>query len=587
MFKKTLLAVSILGSATFAVNAGQLTADVTETGDIVTSLAATDSCIAAATALGVTVDDATFTDDAGQVDTLLTAADTNAVAGAFDQLGNSVVRTGNDACTVTVGTELLVDASSVANSLEGAQADGLTVSATKIAGVGGYSLEDTVRITVTGGTVNELASQNAKLNFGLDGSAQVTPGTVFQLIGVLGNDILFTVTGENAAGQVPFEIVTISGLNVTPNDGVTEISLSAETQNTANVIYDQSPEAKVSELKSQYSSALVSGYDGIIDVSKERLSLAVNANDAFNPSAAKITPAAGATPAGAEAIDEDTAVLQVTVETSQGNLVADSADLVIKGDFSWMADYAATAGDKPTSAELAGDLIATGAITYSVFTDAGLQTGGDDAPTNAAISDDYQELTITLDPGADDLDAYHLVGFKVKGETDGTTSLNVTDFEAGLVVKDADDNEAEVLAADTKIGEWTLNGSVVTIPYMAFGPNTKPIIRHTSTGNQVGDITVKYLLEDTVTDNANAWISVGTAYTDVSRGVLNITEEVMKLIQDDIGAEKGKVAIEITTNVPAKDVTVFAGYNVKNSADDRAVVGTFGELGAAGASTLN
>jgi hypothetical protein len=122
---------------------------------------------------------------------------------------------------------------------------------------------------------------------------------------------------------------------------------------------------------------------------------------------------------------------------------------------------------------------------------------------------------------------------------------------------------------------------------MAFGPNTKPIIRHTSTGNQVGDITVKYLLEDTVTDNANEWISVGTAYTDVSRGVLNITEEVMKLIQDDIGAEKGKVAIEITTNVPAADVTVFAGYNVKNSADDRAVVGTFGELGAAGASTLN
>jgi hypothetical protein len=589
MFKKTLLAVSILGTASFAVNAGQLTADVTETAAQVTAFSAT-TCQAAADALGVDLDLNGNTYDAAGTAAVGTPTD-GGTAGAYDQAANVVQLTGASACTVDINSDVLVDASSVANSLEGAQADGLTISATKIAGVGGYSLEDTVRITVTGGTVNELASQNAKLNFGLDGAAQVAQGTEFQLIGVLGNDILFTVTAVNTVSatepQVPFEIVTISGLNVTPNDGVTEISLSAETQNTANVIYDTSAEAKVSELKAQYSSALVSGYDGVIDVSKERLSLAVNANDAFNPSAAKITPAVSSTPAGAEAIDEDTAVLQVTVETSQGNLVADSADLVIKGDFSWMADLAGTAGDKPDSTELL-----TG-LTYAVFTDAALTTAGNDEPTIVAISDDYQELTITLDPAPAgettdlDLDAYHAVGFKVPGELAGTTSLSVTDFEAGLVVKDAADNEAEVLAADTKIGEWTLNGSVVTIPYMAFGPNTKPIIRHTSTGNQVGDITVKYLLEDTVTDNANEWISVGTAYTDVSRGVLNITEEVMKLIQDDIGAEKGKVAIEITTNVPAADVTIFAGYNVKNSADDRAVVGTFGELGAAGASTLN
>jgi hypothetical protein len=55
MFKKTLLAVSILGSASFAANAGQLSASVTEAADIVAGLP-TDSCIAAATALGVTVD---------------------------------------------------------------------------------------------------------------------------------------------------------------------------------------------------------------------------------------------------------------------------------------------------------------------------------------------------------------------------------------------------------------------------------------------------------------------------------------------------------------------------------------------------
>jgi hypothetical protein len=568
MFKKTLLAVSILGSATFAVNAGQLSADVTETTDIVAGLSTT-SCIAAATALGVTVDDATFTDDAGVDDTITAAADGAVVDGAFDQLGNSVVRTAADACTVTVGTEVLVDASAVANSLEGAQANGLIVAATKIAGVGGYSLEDTVRIVVTGGVVNELASAGATL-ISEEGSS------VFELIGVLGNEILFTVTTQGTP-KVPFEIVKIAGLNVTPNSGVTEISLSAETQNTANVIYDQSPAAKVSELKAQYSSALVSGYDGIIDVSKDRLSLAVNANDAFNVVGNKL-----AAPAD-QAIDEDTAVLKVSVETSQGNLVPASGDLVIKGDFAWMADLdvSASADDLPTSTELLAGL------SYASFMDdtyaTGVPTAEDDTVSNVAINAEYNELTITLAPGANlDLDPYHLVGFKVPGEATGTTSLNVTDFEAGLVVKDAADNTATVLASDTKIGEWTLNGSVVTIPYMPFGPNTKVILRHTSTSNQVGDITVRYILEDLDPSNGDNWVSVGTVVTDVANGVLDIRDAVMDAIEADTGLDKGKVAIEITTNVPAEDVTVYAAYNVKNSADDRGFVGTFGELGSAG-----
>jgi hypothetical protein len=578
MFKKTLLAASILGGASFAANAGQLSASVTETADQVTAFtaAAYTTCQAAADALGVDLDLNGNTYDATG-NTVGTPTD-GGVAGAYDQTANVVQLTDATTCTVDINSDMLVDASSVANSLEGAQADGLVVAATKIAGVGGYSAEDTIRIVVTGGTVNELESAGATLT-----SAVTSGGSEFELIGVLGNEILFTVSVAATAGtsftpptsgKVPFEIVTIAGLNVTPNDGVTEISLSAETQNTANVIYDQSPAAKVSELKKQYSSALVAGYDGIIDVSKDRLSLAVNANDAFNPTALLITPSTGA-----EAIDEDTAVLKVGVETSQGNLVPASADLVIKGDFAWMADLdvSASADDLPTFSELQDG------VSYGVYTDATFLTNGDDTVSNIAINAEYNELTVTLAPGANaDLDPYHTVGFVVPGDASGTTSLNVTDFEAGLVVKDTNDNEAEVLAADTKIGEWTLNGSVVTIPYMPFGPNTKAILRHTSTSTQVGDITVRYILEDLDPANGDNWVSVGEVETDVANGVLNITSQVMDAIIADAGVEKGKVAIEITTNVPAEDVTVYAAYNVKNSADDRGFVGTFGELGSAG-----
>jgi hypothetical protein len=560
MFKKTLLAVSILGGASFAANAGTLTASIEETAAIETAQTGNE-CTVIATNLGVTADLATFkNDDGGAVPDTVTFAD-NGTATVGDFGTNTVVFTADDECTVTLAKDTLINASSVANSLEGAQADGLTITAVAIAGVGGYTNEDTVRLTVTGGVVDELASAGATM-VGQNGSS-------FTLIGVLGNEILFTV---DTGSQVGFEIVDLDLIKVTPNAGVTEISIEAETQNTANVIYDRSPSAKVSELKAQYSSALVAGYDGVIDVSKERLSLALNANDAYNTSGQKLTVPVD------EVMDQDTAVLKVAVETSQGNLVAASADLVIKGDFAWMADLdvSPSADDLPTSTELLAGL------TYAVFTDAALQTAGNDAPSLAAVSADYQELTITLNPNGDDLDAYHLVGFKVPGEATGTTSLNVTDFEAGLVVKDAADNTATVLASDTKIGEWTLNGSVVTIPYMPFGPNTKVILRHTSTSNQVGDITVRYILEDLDPSNGDNWVSVGTVVTDVANGVLDIRDAVMDAIEADTGLDKGKVAIEITTNVPAEDVTVYAAYNVKNSADDRGFVGTFGELGSAG-----
>jgi hypothetical protein len=560
MFKKTLLAVSILGGASFAANAGTLTASIEETAAIETAQTGNE-CTVIATNLGVTADLATFkNDDGGAVPDTVTFAD-NGTAAVGDFGTNTVVFTADDECTVTLAKDTLINASSVANSLEGAQADGLTITAVAIAGVGGYTNEDTVRLTVTGGVVDELASAGATM-VGQNGSS-------FTLIGVLGNEILFTV---DTGSQVGFEIVDLDLIKVTPNAGVTEISIEAETQNTANVIYDRSPSAKVSELKAQYSSALVAGYDGVIDVSKERLSLALNANDAYNTSGQKLTVPVD------EVMDQDTAVLKVAVETSQGNLVAASADLVIKGDFAWMADLdvSPSADDLPTSTELLAGL------TYAVFTDAALQTAGNDAPSLAAVSADYQELTITLNPNGDDLDAYHLVGFKVPGEATGTTSLNVTDFEAGLVVKDAADNTATVLASDTKIGEWTLNGSVVTIPYMPFGPNTKVILRHTSTSNQVGDITVRYILEDLDPSNGDNWVSVGTVVTDVANGVLDIRDAVMDAIEADTGLDKGKVAIEITTNVPAEDVTVYAAYNVKNSADDRGFVGTFGKLGSAG-----
>ncbi|MFD2168194.1 hypothetical protein ACFSJY_18200 [Thalassotalea euphylliae] len=573
MFKKSLLALSVAGATAFTANAGILTASITETAALTTAASAETTCADAAATLGLTVSNTgtnTFEDTAGADTVTVTDAATattgNTGVGAYDTAGNTAVWTADDACTITIGSDALVDASSVANSLEGAQANGVTVAAKLISGVGGFSDEDTVRITVTGGVIDEDASAGAVL------ASDKAAGSDFSLLGVVGNEILFTVnTGAGLAEAR--EIIDISGVVVIPNDGVTSLVLSAETQNTANVVYDTTDPEKVTELLGQWSVDLDAAFDGVIDVATERLTLAVNSSDASNA----LTDAGNNAPLDAdELINDDTLVISISENTSQGNLVADEATLTITGDFAWMAQLDTTDdGEDITSAELQ-----TG-FTYQALS-ADFTAAGDDVVASAAINDAMDELTVTLTTTGG-LDAAHAFAWAVPGDgvsTFGTESLNEQTFTAKLDITDDSaaagaGYDATVLEA-TVAGEWNLNGSVVTVPYMPFGPNTRVIMRHTNTGVQEGAVTVRYMLEGESTN----WVSVGEV-AQSSRGVMDIRDAVIDAIMADAGVESGKVAIEITTNVPEADVTVYAGYNVKNSADDRGFVGTFGEHGSA------
>jgi hypothetical protein len=552
MFKKSLLALSVAGTAAFTANAGILTASITETAALSALVTAETTCADAAAVLGLTVSNTgtnTFEDNTGTADTINVVD--GGSAGVYDTAANTAVWTADDVCTITVNSDLLVAASSVSNSLEGAQANGVTISANLIAGVGGYTDEDTVRIQVAGGIIDEDASAGATLTGGTT--------SAFTLLGVVGNEVLFTV--DNGA-QDAREIVALAGLVVTPNDGVEELSLEAQTQNTANVVYDTSDSELVTVLEAQYTGAVDSAWDGIIDVATERLVFEANADDSSG---------------AAEAVTDDSVVFEVTENTTQGNLDPDSVTIAVSGDFSWMAQLdTSDDGEDITSAELA-----TGLTYLSDDTDNTFASAGNDAVDTIALNDDMDTLTITLDTTDGDVDPFHKVTFNVPAAATGEESLNVQSFTVSIVANDSAaasgaGYDATIAAAGTAAGEWTLNGSVVTVPYMPFGPNTKVIMRHTNTGVQEGDVTVRYMLEG-VSDN---WESVGAVATS-SRGVMDIRDAVIDAIMADAGVEQGKVAIEITTNVPSEDVTVYAGYNVKNSADDRGFVGTFGEHGSA------
>lgn len=558
MFKKTLLALAVTG-ASMSVNAGILSVDVKETTAIVADLGAPASCAAAATSVGATLDVATFKDTAaGDIVKVVDGGTPD----LYSTTANTVVLTADDTCTVTVNKDELVSADEAKYSQEGAAAKGLTVTGKNITGVGGLQQEDTIIYTVTGGTINEAASAGATLT-SLNGD--------YTLLGVVDNTILFTVdTGASAR-----EIVSIAGVVVTPSAGADSVSLSAVVQNTANVQYDKSSAIEITKIAKQYSAKTYVAADGVIDVATERYDFETNSKDSSLTALPTV-----------DGVNADSLVVEITENTSQGNLTPKSGELVIAGNFSWMMDLDADEDGKLSATEIESG------FDYSTFTavditpNAGkLITPGSNAVDagKSSLNSTMTELTIPVVVGANtDLNKYQVVTFKPKGKAAAEVSLETTKFMASLDFindKTADTTTADVdlnVTTDLSVGEWTLNGSVVEVPYIPFGPSTQPIIRHTNTGAQTGDISVRYMVEEgNGLAQTNSWKSLGVLVEDAKPGVRNLLKVVTDALEAELGQDKFKVALEITTNVPGADVTVYAAAKVTAEGQDRLTIGAF------------
>jgi hypothetical protein len=68
------------------------------------------------------------------------------------------------------------------------------------------------------------------------------------------------------------------------------------------------------------------------------------------------------------------------------------------------------------------------------------------------------------------------------------------------------------------------------------------------------------------------WVQV-VSYGVAAPGMVNLLAPVMDAVMDDAGVTKGKVTLEITTNVPGTDVTVFAAAKITTSDTDRLAIG--------------
>jgi hypothetical protein len=401
-----------------------------------------------------------------------------------------------------------------------------------------YTVNDTVTFTISGAEFDTAASSPV-LTAALNGGDTATLG----LLSLDANTATFRITANTDGGAdgviYTGGTFTLTGMQMktsTVVDATGDINISYAAKTNTGLTLDNLGTATdvAATVVEQYSSSVTKKLNGVVDVNNGRKLFTVG-DDNTTTDVLIVTPAEAAAA---------TAAATYTGATH-----------VIHGDFSWMD--ADDSGDV-SAAELAAAFSIAGADTYT-----------------SVINSAMDAITVTVaDAGGNTVEAMTAT-FTIPGNV----VLSTQSFTVDSTIKYTPaTGSATTKAVQTgeSAGAWTLNGSVVTVPYMPFGDNTNVILRATNTGTQTGAMSVRYMLEGVDT----SWNTLSSEVATIAPGVTNIRDAVMNAIMADAGVTKGKVAIEFTTNVPTGDLTVYAAYKVTTD-NDRGFVGTFGQHGSA------
>ncbi|WP_253948866.1 hypothetical protein [Pseudoalteromonas sp. TB64] len=558
MFKKTLLALAIAGvsiTANAAVVKTTSAIDATAKADVETLLKtqlgagksglgaddffsdgvdpANDNCEDLALELGATTEVATFTPANAGIDTATFGTGNDGLA------KNLVQYTAADACTVYLAAETGVAVAK--DGVEYSTVKAIEIKPVVVAGIGGYKDEDTLTFQISGAKLDTALTTAPTISVGALG--QSGAGVTFDVLDITESQVRFTVQG--ATSQTDFvkgnAALKLEGLflDSTGLASSTSVNVNSFATNTSGTKFDEASAATIVTLVPQYTAEVTNAFDESIDVGKDRQEFAFGSTDTLN---LKVENNVSTAPVGLA-------------------LVPDVATFVITGDFSWMLDDDIDLNED-------GDLTTTElakAVTYN----------GSASVTKLALNADKTQLTITTKV-AGAVDTAPSITFTVAGFDQGKLEnvlIPVQSFSVKVDVlsdKSIGNKTANMEALDTSAaGQWELNGSVVVLPYIPFGVNTQPVIRHTNAGTRVGDVTMRYMIEgEDVT-----WKALpGGFMADVKPGVRNLLTTVTDALKaEGYNTANGnfKAAIEIVTNVPSRDVHVFAGAKVTSSDSSR------------------
>jgi hypothetical protein len=407
-------------------------------------------------------------------------------------------------------------------SKQGSTVGDLTAGNVVVALEAAYAVGDTVTITFTGGL------KTAPLSITSSGANAVTLGrtgqtattVTYRVTEITGAGAVhgsFTFTGASAFVFKAADVLALGKVNATYGATLGTSSSSLDSPVEYNADADLTSGA-VFNVRDQFAAAITAPnrFDGVLDVAADR--------EAFT---------------GPTTVD----VLTIGLTNNSGDTSAvakGSTTFVVSGDFSWAEDATVA-----TPACTAGAVVGTPAITASTYTFA----------CNAATTG--ATLTLDIDQGAD------------------TVAVNPTSFSL-VATHGYGASTASLAQAALNAGAWTVNGSVVTVPYMVYGTVGEKVFSQvlnlTNNGSQTGTIYADVWATDAVTGKSVPVLSnvkVGTSNPKSTAKLAGVVRQ--KMAEATTPFLNGTVAIRLITDVKADSVSVYSAY-VDNTTAERAIV---------------
>jgi hypothetical protein len=133
-------------------------------------------------------------------------------------------------------------------------------------------------------------------------------------------------------------------------------------------------------------------------------------------------------------------------------------------------------------------------------------------------------------------------------------------YYAGSTASAARSGSSSVDWEDVEAGEWTLNGSVAKISYMPYGTGISRIVYITNRSTQSGGVSAIAI------NDAGEECEIANVATAAKGAVTILSTGLDAGVAACYGANfNGKVAFEITSNVPASDAEIYSAYNVNGN----------------------
>lgn len=403
-----------------------------------------------------------------------------------------------------------------------------------------YIANDTVELAITGasfvtGTSTVATTANNAAVTCASGGNTLTLG--FLSRSATSANYRVTGTGGSQNGLTCSFALPVLASSLSTAGTVPKVSWTAKTAQSGLVFDDATRVATLGSVKSQFASPSgVGTLNGVVNVDSGRYQF-VGGHDTGSA-----LSASGAS--------SDTLTFTLGNDTSLTNAAAlTSVVAVIKGDFSFVDGGDTTAGCSVADLSAGhGRISATGgtlsinsacsALTFTA-TAAGAKvisfgtSSSSTTPTNGGIITAPQSFSV--DPLT--------YAYGAPSGTTGTTG------------------SASVAFSTTgSAGEWTLNGSISKISYMPYGTGISRIVYITNRSAQTGGVSA------TAINDAGVPCTIANVGTSTKGSVTNLSAGLDAGVAACYGAAfNGKVAFEITANIPGNKAEVYSAYNVNGN----------------------